>query len=342
VLLDSLAEYITSRYTDPARVLPYETREGGYQGVFYDGHELILDLASYIGEDDLVEDVAMAFAGSAWCDKDYFTLKEDEQLQFGWEAFVEQVLHHTRYLFLQELGEEDEYDESIPPGRMLDALGSLFLRFDLLNTLASGASIVRARVHDSDRSLETAEELGPPDREATVSNRMSPSGIAMFYGAMDDRTAIAETYDPNRRDDKAVTLATFLCQRDLLMLDLTSLPEIPSPFDRENRELRRPLGFLHGFVRDLVRPITRDGSERLEYVPTQVVTEFVRHRFKTTNAQRVDGILYRSSKAAGGTAVVIFAGPDQCGAESKGILPPEPLLALGDHRSVGAAELALA
>ena len=50
----------------------------------------------------------------------------------------------------------------------------------------------------------------------------------------------------------------------------------------------------------------------MEYVPTQVVTEFVRHRMKYGENTRFDGIIYRSSKSGGGDAVVIFAGPENC------------------------------
>lgn len=344
VVLDSVAEYLHTEYADPVHELPYESREGGYQGVVYQSDEVLDELGEWTESDGLLADVAEAFAGSAWCQKHYFSLKEDEKLQSGWESFVTQVKHRTRYLFLQELGDEDDaFREGIPPGRMLEALGSVTSRFDLFTTLPASTEIIRARVHDRDKEPSTAEELGAPPRDGAVrSNRMSPAGIPMFYGALDEMTAALETFDPSLSDDKVITLATFSSDRDLVLLDLTELPSFPSPFDRERRDLRRPLSFLHDFVYDLTRPIVRDGREHVEYVPTQVVTEFIRHRFSGPDDRPLDGILYRSSRPGAGTAVVLFLEPEQCGPRADpGILPPPQVLTLKGYRTLEPADLGL-
>ena len=52
-------------------------------------------------------------------------------------------------------------------------------------------------------------------------------------------------------------------------------------------------------------PIARDDRIHIDYVPTQVVTEYVRSaRFPDG---RLDGIRYRSSRREGGISVVLFA-----------------------------------
>lgn len=331
VVLDAISDAIAADYTDPVNELPYESREGGYQGMVEDGSELVWEIiGDSIENQDLMEDLAGAFIGTAWCRHDYFGLDEYEILSYGWKGFVEQVKHRTRYLFLQELGEPDDADrETIPPGRMLDALGRLMQQFELYRTVPEGSVFYRARVHHPDQRLSTPNELGPPPRElAVMSNRMSPAGIPMFYGAVDEATAVAETFDPRREPQRLITIARFVTVRPLTLLDLTDLPAMPSPFDEENRYLRKPISFLREFVRDLAKPIQRDGYEHVEYVPTQVVTEFIRHRLTAHDGQKFDGIQYTSSRPGGHTAVVLFIEREQCGPRAREPYEPEISLLL--------------
>jgi RES domain len=62
--------------------------------------------------------------------------------------------------------------------------------------------------------------------------------------------------------------------------------------------------FLFSFARDLSKPVILDGREHIEYVPTQVVTEYMR---RLPDAA-IDGILHASAQSAG-TSCVIFCGP---------------------------------
>jgi RES domain len=68
--------------------------------------------------------------------------------------------------------------------------------------------------------------------------------------------------------------------------------------------------FLWSFARDLRKPVVLDGREHIEYVPTQVVTEYMRW----FPAAAIDGILYTSAQN-GGTSCVIFCGPGGCADE---------------------------
>jgi len=125
----------------------------------------------------------------------------------------------------------------------------------------------------------TAKDLGAPPPEAAAQSRMSPAGIPMFYAADDAETALAETVDPPRTRVKAATIGTFETTDDCRIVDLRRLPAPPSYFDDspEARALQAPLGFLHGFRHDVSARIERDGRIHVEYVPTQVVCEYLRH-----------------------------------------------------------------
>ena len=65
-------------------------------------------------------------------------------------------------------------------------------------------------------------------------------------------------------------------------------------------------------MEELTRPIVKDGREHIEYVPTQIVTEYFRHVFRTSIGEQVKGILYRSSRNGEGTCCVLFFGNENC------------------------------
>ncbi|MGD5712530.1 RES family NAD+ phosphorylase, partial [Xanthomonas citri pv. citri] len=147
--------------------------------------------------------------------------------------------------------------------------------------------------------------MGPPPVEFAIqTNRMSPPGIVMTYVADDPETALAETADKVG----AYALGEFVADRDVLILDLTSIPRVPTIFDEipdaAPYDPRPRLAFLHRVSREISRPIARDDRLHIEYVPTQVITEFVRTSV-TLNQKRIEGIRYRSSRHGGRTAIVL-------------------------------------
>jgi hypothetical protein len=331
VLCVEIGETLTAYYTDPAEVLGYCSGEGGYQGEVLSGSRIVADeFAGWTECDELADDVARAFARNVWCERNYYGLSHYETLYYSWQDFSEQVKHSTRYLFLQEMGTDSEYNEKIAPGEMLDALGQLFQEFDLFYELPQSTDLFRARAFSASSPPATAAELGTAPREAaTRPNRMSPAGIPMFYGALDEATAVLETYGPKTHPGKKIAVACFRNNRPLLLLDLTNLPAVPSIFDLRMRYEHPRLLFLRDFETEFVKPVDREEDGHTEYVPTQVVTEYVRHRLRTSDGRQIDGIYYRSSRKRDSTAVVIFADPEHCGPRSdKRVFAPEPFLEL--------------
>ena len=135
----------------------------------------------------------------------------------------------------------------------------------------------------------------------------------MFYGADDFDTASLELVDPNDKEarNKSVSGAQFRNLIPLNLLDLTAIPSPPSYFSPEGPFRRHGIRFLHKFTSDLSLPIKRDGRQHIEYVPTQVFTEFVRHIMKGPDGVRIHGIRYSSSKN-GKPCCVIFATQAEC------------------------------
>lgn len=333
LICEEIREYIMVNYVDPAEELPYEGREGGYQGDVLGTSQIVAyELDSWTDCDELADDVCDAFrGGTLWCRRNYFGLSRFEALYYSWEDFSRQVKHRTRYLFLQEIGSDSPYtNEKTPPGEMLNKLGEIFREFNLFIELPLATDLFRVRVVEKHCRPSTAAELGTaPPEKAIYPNRMSPAGIPMFYGALDEVTAAVETYNPQEKDDCHLVVARFRNTRPLNLLDLTNLPPVPSIFDEEQSYEQPRLAFLRAFEEDITKPVERSTESHLEYVPTQVVTEYVRHRLRTPQGDQLDGILYRSSRRLGSHAVVIFAEPEHCGPRDKAhVMDPESFLEL--------------
>jgi RES domain len=150
--------------------------------------------------------------------------------------------------------------------------------------------------------------LGPPSPEFAKQNRMSPAGIVMTYVSEEAATALDETAD----EPGTYAIGQFRTLRDITILDLAQLPPIPSLFaeipDTLEYDPHEALIFLHRLAEDISRLIERDDRVHIEYVPTQVVTEFLRTA-KMPDKRRLDGIRYRSSRRSRGTSLVLFADP---------------------------------
>ncbi len=87
----------------------------------------------------------------------------------------------------------------------------------------------------------------------------------------------------------------------MAIVDFTNLPPIPSTFDPEWGALRRPLIFLHRFVAQL-SDHARLKHEQVDYVPTQVVTEYLLHA--SNGGDDIAGLLYSSSLTGEPSAVL--------------------------------------
>ena len=134
----------------------------------------------------------------------------------------------------------------------------------------------------------------------------------MFYGAKEIKTAISETWDPFRFPAYIITAAKFRALKSLRILDFTALPDFPSLFDEDRRHLKPAYAFLRSFISDSTKPIAKDGREHIDYVPTQVVTEFFRRIFRGSGRTRLQGLFYPSSKSKGGTSCVLFFESHNC------------------------------
>ena len=158
---------------------------------------------------------------------------------------------------------------------MLAEIGRCVEDISLARRLPAGSSFIRARVHAASESPVDAAALGTAPRDVAGDSRMSATGIPVFYGAQDAATARAETVDGDKDIGRALTMGTFDTTKETWLVDLNRLPEVPGIFDERYQQHRSAIRFLEAFREDISQRARPDRQIHPEYVPTQIVTEYL-------------------------------------------------------------------
>ena len=309
VIANYMKEYIEREYCDPVEELPFESAEGGYQGMVLDAWDVLEAIGFRVKSERLFDDIGSSLMDHDWCEKTSSSRLESDAYVYGWQRFCRAVKNQRRYTFWTAYDKNmAEYDRGyIHPGEMLKQISEV-IRYHA-TTLPPGTRFWRVQVLDAAQKPKLPHRFtSPPDDLALNPNRMSPAGVSMFYGAADMRTALKETVRRRSRK-KRVWAVQFESLIGLTLLDLTSLPDMPSYFSRPGHDPE--VLFLQFFKRDLTRPVVADRCEHIDYVPTQVFTEYVRYEMRTSDGKPFHGIIYPSSKT-GKPCYVIFANQEDC------------------------------
>lgn len=307
-----IKESLDREYDVAENKLPYDERQ--YVGKVWTTRELLDHLGIELPNDEdgsLMDALCDGLGERLWCDKHPFSLSDDQRLTFSWDEFCELVKHRRRYFFLRE---ERDDDELYSPLALLKALAKWCEEFSLVKTLPAASRLWRARPQKAGEVFSSAADLGPPPQDkTTMSNRMSPSGIVMFYVSDNSETALRERAKDPAKDVGEYAIGEFKTLREMKILDLAEIPAIPSIFEPVSDTLeydpRPPAIFLNYFATELSKPIARDRSIHVEYIPTQVITEYFRTEF-LHEGQKIDGIRYRSARDSDHCSLVLFATQD--------------------------------
>lgn len=302
--LDDVTEFmdkaIAEEWCDPVQTAPYCSAEGGYQVKVIENHELFEAIGFEISNAELMDDLLDAFADHDWCEVNWQILSPSQRWSSAWERFERVIKHERRYTFWysDDDGESPAHPDHLPPSQMLNELQAVINIAKMVKELPIGTSMWRVRPHESSKVLVDAGEFTSPSiQDAKQPNRMSPAGVPMFYGAADFQTAFDEVVDRNDSEKKMVVSGgQFVNLIPISILDLTAIPPTPSYFSPDGPYNRHIIGFLRKFTKALAHPIKRDGQPHIEYVPTQVFTEFVRHVMKGPHGTPIHGMKYPSSR----------------------------------------------
>jgi len=312
---DLIVGAVQSEWTDPIHELGWDSREGGYQGNTYDFDDVLEQIGNPIETWEFQEALQDAVLSIMWCKRDYVALPLDEGLAYDWDEFVYSVKHKTRFFLPLQKTDPDllEPGQSVSSLELLESIGRLSEQAGLIRELDGDKRFWRVRSHAAGKSYCVAGDLGTPSaQDSLTSNRMSPAGIPAFYGASTLDTALAEGMVGTNPDRPEWSAGEFATSQPCTVLDLSDIPEIPSVFDPDRRHLRRALIFLTHFAEQVAKPLSDDRREHVDYVPTQVVSEFFRVSFFPGDIAPVSGIVYRSARDSGGTCVALFVPHERC------------------------------
>jgi RES domain-containing protein len=256
-----------------------------------------------------VEDIVRSFHNDAWlpCANGYWLdVHEHEELNYAWGRFVREVKHERRYFFsVSEPQETFTPSEKYSSADLLVRIGELVTNLGLTRKLAKGSRYYRARQTPAEgKALSSFSDLGPPPEDVAGAGRMNPGGISYLYLAFESDTAVAEVVPKGGN----ATVGQFELRQEVTVLDLSVQPQLPSVFDAASRSAREESMFLRAFARAISQPVDKDGREHIEYVPSQIVSEYLAQVFRTKEGSRLAGIIYPSTAQANGLNLVLFPG----------------------------------
>lgn len=228
-----------------------------------------------------------------------------------WRNFRREILHEQRFFSQKALGRLREIFEGLHLLRDDSNSPAVYI----LEPGDEAVQIYRARkgnsIEERERIVQDpAKQLGPPPEKLRRAGRMNPSGIVAFYGAFDLNTCVAEL---RPAVGETVISAKFQLTRPIMVLDTTKFsgrPEAINIFAQTHVTRMRLWKFMTTFMNEIARPCLPN-DEHLDYVPTQVVSEYLTHLHKFKRGDKemtIDAIIYRSAQNGNGNNIAIFGG----------------------------------
>jgi len=308
VVLEYIEECVLKKYTDAENIRHSLDPRG------MDAEELALELDVLSDVDgNFREELELLFGrddGKEWLAEQFYDDNSTRDVFVkSWAQFKKLVMYKSRYVFSQiqrDTTGMDHWEEQIDPHSILQWIHGMVSEFDLITTLPEETVLYRVRA-DSEQYFTTLDELGTaPIKFAKYASRMNPVGIPMFYASDHVQTAIREVW--NGTGGIKFSVGKFRTMRACQILDLCQLPPVPSIFKQSvAADQIDALSFLRDFKRDISQPVTKTETEHIDYVPTQILTEYFRHIYRTPDGNSIMGVKYTSSRT-GKPCYVMFWG----------------------------------
>lgn len=290
---------------------------------FYeDTQEVMEDYDLVTGNDDLDEDIAKCFNVDQWIRKDPTAMLLHEGLYRAWNNFSHMVKTKLRYSFFRSEEYSESGDEFIAPGSDIIGETASLVR-SLEDTIDVGTLLYRGRPEDGNGPYSFFGELTAPPVEAAKENRMSPYGISMFYGSYDKDTPIKEIKNYLKNKDTRIYLGEFEVTKTLKVINLCNTPQPDFWMGKEGDW--KIFAFLRAFHKEISKPVGTN-DPKLEYIPSQVFCEYLRHIQKAKDGSSYDGIVYSSAMTNEKNVVLFYdnrGSADVLKLKSASIVDPE-------------------
>ena len=309
--IEALADYvytalknhfmITSTEPEPWVSAMMNDKEYNGDGWYRDGMDLSETIESLLECDEELNDDIIATLSSRLYEISGFDEYDEDPL---FEATVNKSIEWERKLY--DLEHSIKSESRFFNRKVEETLDDIFDGLEHLTTrkgdsvlICAGPeskqihSLFRARVHSSSESLQQTlsspeKELGPPPANIASAGRMNARGISVFYGALDQHTAISEV---RPHVGSYVVVGKFDLVKPLTLINLSALQEIVKSraelLDPNTYRLEQQAIFLEQLSKKISKPIHPHEIE-LEYITTQVIAEYL--------GQKVDGLVFKSAQ----------------------------------------------
>jgi hypothetical protein len=275
----------------------------------YDIDELFEKIELNIDNKKLYNDIRNYFDDTKrYCLVDALYDTKEEELSYKWEQFCKKVKSSRRYTFFKmpEFTTKQHSDNGLD--NILSELENAVINANLISTLKPNvASLCRCRVHKKNELINTIDNLASPPDNCASQNRMSPAGISMFYGAFYPKTAVTEVANTFNDENDVITIGDFNIIKPIKVVNFTGLFHLSIFCDYDYNVM----SFLKAFIFEIAKPITKKYKD-IEYIPTQIITEYFRYVFKTKEQENINGLIYRSAANKGGVCCVLFFDKKTC------------------------------
>lgn len=218
---------------------------------------------------------------------------------WAWENFKNLTMYYNRFF--------DVDDDKEGRDRLLKSVSKVFSSMSEIlkkqNILYRARKIEEKMVQNVDK-LDYYKEISPAPSIYATTNRMSPAGISYTYLATDIDTCYKECRMCT--DDYAI-VGTFKTRKDLRILNLSSTNYLYIENSMFSEDYEQGLTWINEFIHIFTLEISKiidPKDKELEYVPTQVLAEYIRK-------MGYDGIKFESSVNKGSFNYVLFCGPNK-------------------------------
>ena len=296
----------SSFYDDGDEEIPGYVRRGCYiapaDADFYESNmDAMDDFDLNPDSDSLLEDISSCLYLENKIRRDPTSLLLSDELSILWSRFCDLVKYQQRYTFFKSsmFDEESHLHSSSGLSDILTELSSLVRRVE--DTIHTGVVLYRCRPAEEKDTVTDFTDLTSPPVKAAKANRLSPTGIPLFYGSFDKETPLKETRN-YAKESPLIYRGTFETTKDLRVVNLCNMPKLsfwmPSGWQEYS--------FLYQFHKEISKPIAEGENPDIEYIPSQVFTEYLRYLCKSSTGEPYDGIVYQSALTKRKNIVLFF------------------------------------
>ncbi|MDY5569577.1 MAG: RES family NAD+ phosphorylase [Candidatus Cryptobacteroides sp.] len=205
----------------------------------------------------------------------------------GWNDIKNELRNNRRFLMDDFIKNQDNNWEWI---------------FSNNERLMTGDKYYRGRINiQIDSPFETENEMSAPPRDKANPGRVNPYGIPHLYLTDSAETAM---YELRAVSGDQLTIAMFEITEDIDIIDFTKHEDLYNMYSGDYDSLLQAVqrwALLKEVSKDLSKPIRRYDNAELDYLPTQLVCEYIRVK------KGLGGLVFQSSRTGlGHKNIVIF------------------------------------